>query len=277
MKKSSLWLCAVSFCMLTAVSVAEELPAFSQSTQIVVVTTTDWKSSQATLQRYERARAGKRWKAVGEPFTVVVGKTGLGWGSGLIAVDKRFRNTDDPVKKEGDGKAPAGVFRLSKAFGYAPQEKAGWKMPYVNLTSSIQCVDDTSSRFYNTLVDTTKISPDWGSHENEQMRRSDDLYRWGVLVDHNVNPPVPGHGSCIFMHIWRGPGQPTVGCTAMPKEQLESLLGWLDPARNPLLVQLPAAEYQKLRKHWHLPQLAHSARLNGSTMQHGAAAANGKP
>src|SRR5690242_8279181 len=87
MKKSSLWLCAVSFCMLTAVSVAEELPAFSQSTQIVVVTTTDWKSSQATLQRYERATAGKRWKAVGEPFTVVVGKTGLGWGSGLIAVD----------------------------------------------------------------------------------------------------------------------------------------------------------------------------------------------
>ena len=52
-------------------------------------------------------------------------------------------------------------------------------MPYLPLTSSIQCVDDTDSKFYNTLVDTSKISPDWGQHENEKMRRPDDLYRLG--------------------------------------------------------------------------------------------------
>jgi hypothetical protein len=63
----------------------------------------------------------------------------------------------------------------------------------------------------------------------------------------------------------------------MPQEQLESLLGWLDPTRNPLLVQLPEAEYQKLRKHWQLPQLTHGASPNGSTMQHGAKSTNGKP
>lgn len=277
MNKSRLLLSAITICMLIALARAKELPAFSHSTQMVVVTTADWNSPQATLQRYERARPGNEWQPVGEPFTVMVGKTGLGWGSGFLTVGGQYRNADDPVKKEGDGKAPAGVFRLSKAFGYAPQEQPGWKMPYVNLTPSIQCVDDTDSKFYNTLVDTTKISPDWGSHENEQMRRSDDLYRWGILVDHNANPPAPGKGSCIFMHIWRGPGQPTVGCTAMPQEQLESLLGWLDPARNPLLVQLPEAEYQRLRKHWHLPQLTHAASPNGSTMQHGAKVTNGKP
>jgi len=277
MNKSRLLLSAITICVLIAPARAKELPAFSSSTEIVVVTTSDWNSPQATLQRYEREQPGTDWKAVGEPFTVMVGKTGLGWGSGLIAVGGRYRKADDPVKKEGDGKAPAGVFRLSKAFGYAPQEEPGWKMPYVNLTQFIQCVDDTDSKFYNTLVDTTKISPDWGSHENEQMRRQDDLYRWGILVDHNADPPAPGKGSCIFMHIWRGPGQPTVGCTAMPQEQLESLLGWLDPARNPLLVQLPEAEYQRLRKHWHLPQLTHAASPNGSTMQHGAKATNGKP
>ncbi|HEU5415437.1 MAG TPA: hypothetical protein VFW31_16845, partial [Candidatus Angelobacter sp.] len=137
---------------------AKELPAFSHSTEMVVVTTADWNAPSGTLQRYERESPGNRWKAVGDPISVMVGKTGLGWGSGLVKISASFAK-NHPVKKEGDGKAPAGVFRLSKAFGYAPEEKPGWKMPYMPLTSSIQCVDDTDSKFYNTLVDTSKISP----------------------------------------------------------------------------------------------------------------------
>ena len=111
-------------------------------------------------------------------------------------------------------------------------------------------------------MDTSTISPDWGNHENEMMRRSDDLYRWGILVDHNANPPVPGGGSCIFMHIWKGPAQPTVGCTAMPQADMELLLGWLDPDRKPLLVQLPAPQYQKMRRHWNFPAMDSAARNN---------------
>lgn len=260
----------IELCLLVLNASAKELPAFSHSTEMVVVTTSDWNASSGTLQRYERESPGKPWKAVGEPISVMVGKTGLGWGIGLLKINKSIRASADPIKKEGDGKAPAGVFRLSKAFGYAPKEQPGWKMPYLPLTSSIQCVDDPDSRFYNTLVDASRISPDWGTHENEQMRRSDDLYRWGILVDHNTDPAVAGNGSCIFMHIWRGPGQPTVGCTAMPQNDLETLIGWLDPDRKPLLVQLPAAQYQKLKKHWRLPSLSSAASGKGSTMQGGA-------
>jgi D-alanyl-D-alanine dipeptidase len=257
---------------------AKEPDAFASSMQMVVVTTPDWSSPQAVLQRFERERRGKRWKAAGGLITVVVGKTGLAWGSGVLPIEVRVRSATDPLKKEGDGKAPAGVFRLSKIFGYALQERPGWKMPYLNLTSSIQCVDDTDSKFYNQLVDASRISPDWGSHENEKMLRSDDLYRWGVIVEHNTNPALPGKGSCIFMHIWRGPGQPTVGCTAMPQADLEALLGWLDAARKPLLVQMPETQYIKLRKYWHLPALSHTASAKGSTMQPKAkSAANDKP
>ena len=270
MKISLHCLFAIAVCLAVRPVQAKELPAFASSTEMVVVTTSDWNSPQGTLQRYERKSPGNTWKAVGEPITVVVGKNGLGWGSGLLTVDPPLRAPSDPVKKEGDGKAPAGVFRLSKAFGYAPQEQPGWKMPYVSLTPSIECVDDTNSKFYNTLVDTTAISPDWGSHQNEKMLRPDDLYRWGILVDHNTNPATPGGGSCIFMHIWRGPGQPTVGCTAMPQADLESLLGWLDPDRKPLLVQLPAEQYRALRHRWHLPELSAQQSGKGSTMQDGA-------
>ena len=220
------------------------------STQALVVTTSDWSAVEGKLQRFERSDAHKKWKAVGEPVTVVVGKNGLGWGTGVVPVDPQ---AGGPIKKEGDGKAPAGVFRLSTAFGYAPQEQPGWTMPYVSLTPTVECVDDTASKFYNRILDRSSVNPDW--HSSEQMRRNDELYRWGIVVDHNANPNTPGGGSCIFMHIWRGPGQGTVGCTAMPQEKLEAVLGWLDPKKNPRLVQLPAAEYEKLRERWKLPKI----------------------
>jgi hypothetical protein len=232
--------------------------AIAPSTQMVVVITSDWNAVEGRLQRFERANPRKKWKPVGEPAAVVVGKNGLGWGSGLIAVDdSKILAASDPVKKEGDGRAPAGIFALSKAFGYAPQPLRGWKMPYVNLTTSVECVDDTTSKFYNRVLDRATVAPDWNS--SEHMLRSDELYRWGIVVDHNANPPQPGGGSCIFLHIWRGAGQGTVGCTAMPQQQLESVLAWLDPERRPLLVQMPTAQYERLRKHWKLPDLKVSA------------------
>jgi D-alanyl-D-alanine dipeptidase len=87
------------------------------------------------------------------------------------------------------------------------------------------------------------------------MLRPDGLYRWGLVVDHNAEPVIAGGGSCIFMHIWLGPDMGTTGCTAMAQEQLESVLARLDPARRPLLVQLPRPQYKKLKRHWKLPGL----------------------
>ena len=231
---------------------AGESNPLHSSTQLLVVTTAEWNDVQGTMQRYERSHSGGKWRAVGTAIAVVVGKNGLGWGSGVDLNDMDdLRRPGDPVKREGDGKAPAGVFRLGSAFGYANQELPGWKMPYISLTPSIECVDDTSSKSYNRVVDGGAVSRDWKSAEH--MRRDDELYRWGVVVDHNADPPRAGEGSCIFLHIWRGPAQGTVGCTAMPREQLESVLAWLNPARKPLLVQAPASQYKRLRQRLHLP------------------------
>jgi L,D-peptidoglycan transpeptidase YkuD (ErfK/YbiS/YcfS/YnhG family) len=180
-----------------------------------------------------------------------VGRTGLAWGDGLHPDP----GIEGPRKREGDGKAPAGVYRLSSAFGYAPAAEAGWiRMPYVQSDASIECVDDSRSRHYNRLVDRdTVAAPYWTSHE--EMRRADELYRLGVWVDHNTDPAVPGGGSCIFLHIWRSPGVPTVGCTAMDAGDLAALLRWLDPRARPVLVQAPRAEYGRLRSALSLPPL----------------------
>jgi D-alanyl-D-alanine dipeptidase len=216
--------------------------------QAVVSLTEDWDSTGAVLQRYERSSARQPWRAVGPPIHAAVGRTGLAWGKGIPV-----SHGPGPEKREGDGKAPAGIFHLGPAFGYAPPDSVPWiRLPYVESRASVKCVDDASSSRYNRLVDAdTVASADWNSHE--EMRLPSDVYRLGVWVSHNDAPPEAGQGSCIFLHIWRGPGVPTVGCTAMDGGDIEALLRWLDPRARPVLVQSPRAAYEPLRRALGLP------------------------
>jgi D-alanyl-D-alanine dipeptidase len=243
---------SILFCLLSFVgwSTAARGQA-AGSTQLVVVTTSDWNAVEGRLQRYERAVVQEPWHPVGDPIAIVVGKNGLGWGIGVVADGPDVAS--GPVKKEGDGKAPAGIFALGTAFGYAPQPLPGLKMPYLSLSPSIECVDDVASKHYNRIVDHSVVAPDWNS--SEHMRDTGESYRWGIVVDHNGNPPKPRAGSCIFLHIWRSQDQGTVGCTAMSQVHLETMLTWLDPARKPLLVQLPEPAYAQLISRWMLPKL----------------------
>jgi L,D-peptidoglycan transpeptidase YkuD (ErfK/YbiS/YcfS/YnhG family) len=208
------------------------------SLQLIVVTTPDWDTVAGTLQRYGRREPGGPWNSVGGPVVIVVGKNG----------------TLDPVKKEGDGKSPAGVFGFGTAFGEAARAPSGWNLPYTPLTPTVECVDDIHSRSYNRIVDRDTITPDWDS--SEHMLSVGQAYRWGAVIDYNSNPTLPSAGSCVFMHIWSGRRKGTAGCTAMPEMELEPILAWLDPSRAPVLVQLPRVQYERLRKGWHLPALA---------------------
>jgi L,D-peptidoglycan transpeptidase YkuD (ErfK/YbiS/YcfS/YnhG family) len=249
--------CALS----TAQPRAPQSDAFAGSTQLIAVTAPDWSSVEGRLQRFERATVQEAWRPVGDPIPIVLGRNGLGWGIGVIATEgSNIRAADEPIKKEGDGKSPAGVFDLGTAFGYAAQPLPGMKLPYLSLTPSIECVDDIQSKHYNQVLDRSSIVPDWNS--SEHMRDAGEAYRWGIVVDHNgtavdrnSKPPVPGGGSCVFLHIWHSRDQGTSGCTAMAPANLETLLTWLEPARKPLLVQLPESTYERLIHRWRLPKL----------------------
>lgn len=222
------------------------------STQLIVVTTQSWNAVEGELERFERAGPDGSWKAIGKPIEIVVGRNGMGWGAGVISTEELSMGTGEPVKREGDGKSPAGVFRVGPGFGYAAKAPAGWKLPYTRLTPSVECVDDSSSRFYNRIVDRTSVTPDW--HSSEHMAEAGEAYRWGAVIAHNSRN-VPRAGSCVFLHIWAGADKGTSGCTAMAQDQLKPILAWIDPARDPLVVQLPAANYSNLRKQLHLPML----------------------
>jgi len=128
-------------------------------------------------------------------------------------------------------------------------------MPYRQIRSGTECVDDGDSAHYNRIVDSGSAAPrDWRS--SERMAEMASSYRWALFVRHNTPAPAAGAGSCIFVHVWSVELGGTPGCTGVAEEQTRALVEWLDPDKKPILVQLPEKEHLRLRARWGLPALA---------------------
>ncbi|MCZ8165729.1 L,D-transpeptidase family protein [Silanimonas sp.] len=217
--------------------------------QLVVVLTPNWDAPQGRLARFERD-AGGAWRPVGASFPVMVGRSGSAWGLGVHAPQ-----TDGPRKAEGDGRAPAGVFAIGPAFGYA--DSASTRLAYMPMQREHWCIDVPGSPDYNRIVDTREVGAKAIEGSTEPMRRDlhkdgDQRYRLGFVIEHNAMG-VDRAGSCIFAHLWKGPDVPTAGCTAMADADMATLLGWLDPAATPRFVLLPVQAYARLQAAWDLP------------------------
>lgn len=219
---------------------------FPESLQAFVVTTETQAAVQGKARLYQRASVRSKWKQVGDGFPVVVGRNGLGW-----SVDTAPEDVAD-LKREGDGRSPAGLFPLTFAFG-RPDNPGGVLLPYRKLGEYSECVDDAASSHYNKLVDRMRVGNfDWKS--SERMLEVGPEYDLGVFVAHNSYPVRPGDGSCIFLHVWKDASTGTAGCTAMGRGDLIRVLKWADPAKHPYLVQMTEADRKKYQKSWNLPK-----------------------
>src|SRR3990167_5449203 len=194
---------------------AEEIPVELSALpgdvrQAVVVETTG--EAAARVSGWEREETV--WRQVIEPVAAVIGKNGL---------------APSGEKREGDGRTPSGVFALRRAFGYDQEVPTG--LVYQRVTDRDFWIDAPGSLQYNQWVagDVPRVS-------HEVLRRRDNLYKYAVVIEYNANPVVPGMGSAIFLHVWRGAGQPTAGCVAMAEIDLLRLLQWLDARQNPVIL-----------------------------------------
>ena len=210
--------------------------------QLIVVTTDSWNKIEGKMSVYEYK--GSKWIPVLRDIPIVTGRSGMAWGKGLHKAELNRGK----LKKEGDGNSPAGIFNLSGLFGY---EDIRSDMNSLKVDDRTFCVDDSKSAYYNQIVKTDTVKKDWNSAET--MRMKSDAYKYGIFVDYNVKPSVPNMGSCIFMHIWSGSSKPTAGCTAMKEADILKLIDFLDKKKNPILVQAPRAEYEKLKRIYKLP------------------------
>jgi L,D-peptidoglycan transpeptidase YkuD (ErfK/YbiS/YcfS/YnhG family) len=219
-------------------------------TQLIVGLASGWNSMHGTLQLFERSR-GESWSARGNAFPVLFGKNGLAWGSGVAGQEEPGLR-----KKERDGRAPAGIFRIGKIYTYDAALPAGANYPFHQVTSADAWVDDVASANYNRFVsiDDPANPPPWFARQ--KMRHNDFAYRWLVEIRHNSDPPVPDAGSAIIFHIRRGEDRPTAGCTTMAQENLVHLIRWLRADRHPCYALLPRPEYERRLRDWSLPLLS---------------------
>ena len=122
------------------------------------------------------------------------------------------------AKREGDGATPTGTHRIVGML-YRPDRMvrpADWAVP---IGPSDLWSDDPVDEDYNLMV----RAPHGYGHE--KLRRADPLYDLILITDWNWPYAVPGRGSAIFVHAWRGPGQGTEGCVALSAQALH----WIAP------------------------------------------------
>lgn len=128
-------------------------------------------------------------------------------------------------KAEGDGATPAGCWPIRRllyradrlslpptAFAQAPVRE-----------DDVWC-DDPADPLYNTQISL----PYARSHE--RLWRDDEIYDCIVVLGYNDDPPVPGAGSAIFLHVARPDYAATEGCVALARSHLLAFLGRADPS-----------------------------------------------
>ena len=131
------------------------------------------------------------------------------------------------AKKEGDHASPLGAYRLRTVY-WRPDRVARpvTDLPTIPIRKGLGWCDAPGHPLYNRPV-RLPFAP---SHE--VMRREDRAYDVVVTLDHNADPPVPGAGSAVFIHLTKtleGPLSPTEGCVALRESVLRTLLSRCGP------------------------------------------------
>jgi len=122
-------------------------------------------------------------------------------------------------KREGDGASPAGAWPIRRVL-YRPDREPPpqTRLPVAALSPDDGWCDAPDDPNYNAPV--TLPYP----ASAEAMWREDGVYDLVVVLGHNDDPPVPGLGSAIFLHLARPDFSPTHGCVALAREDLLEVL-----------------------------------------------------
>jgi D-alanyl-D-alanine dipeptidase len=203
----------------------------AEARRLVLVTAASMNATAATLRLYQRDAPGRPWRAFSRPEPAVTGKAGVAWSPFFRALARR----GEPIKVDGDRRAPAGVYVIGRSFG----ADASTRRDYLRLTRDTVCVDDPASPAYNTIASRASIGP---RVHGERMSRV-SLYRRGLLVDYPTDARRRA-GSCIFIHVWRSPKTGTEGCVALPEPRVAALQEFAAPGA--VLAILPRSALARL-------------------------------
>lgn len=157
-----------------------------------------------------RARADGHITWNGHQVRCALGKAGV-----IAAADKR----------EGDGKSPVGVWPLREV-RYRPDVYPSGPvtaLPVCATAPDDGWCDAPGDPAYNRPVKLPYPA------SAERMWRDDFVYDLVLVLGHNEDPPVPGLGSAIFLHLARDGYPGTEGCVALARKDVEALLAAARP------------------------------------------------
>ncbi|HEY7857528.1 MAG TPA: L,D-transpeptidase family protein [Candidatus Nanopelagicales bacterium] len=190
--------------------------------ELVVVTTSGWRSTRGTLSLYVRAVGGPWRKTYSVPAR-------LG-ANGLVKAALRHQDTYT---------TPAGIFFITSGFGRLANP--GTKLAYHRLTSDDWWVEDRLSPYYNQMRRGSQggfALTTTGPRSSEHLAAMGTQYDYVAVIDFNRPHPVVGRGSGIFLHV-NGKGS-TAGCVSVPLTSMRAILRWLNPALRPIIVIGPS-------------------------------------
>ena len=199
--------------------------------RLILVSSQNMTATTGMARLFERASPQDAWQAVGAAEPVVLGRTGMAWGVGF----QHLALAGEPKKIEGDGRTPAGVYRIGASFGFAASPRPGYRQ----IADDTVCVDDPASPAYNTITSRGVV----GRKVHGENMRAVPRYRRGLAVDYPTDAKARG-GSCIFIHIKRASMAPTAGCVALPEARVAA---WQEfSAPGAVLATLPRTALGRL-------------------------------
>lgn len=210
------WLTAVFSVASAGSSNAQSCPEpLASARRLVLVTADGFNSPRASVATYARAVPQQVWRAVSPPEPAQVGRAGIAWSHFF----RRAARPGEPIKIEGDQRAPAGFFKIGQSFGLMASSRPG----YTRLTEGMTCISDVASPAYNTITNRSRVG--W-SVRGENMWRAAE-YKRGLFVDYPTDARARA-GSCIFIHVTLPGKSGTGGCVALPESRLAALQDFVE-------------------------------------------------
>ena len=129
------------------------------------------------------------------------------------------KNGSTKNKKEGDKKTPKGTFEIENLYFRKDRiEKPFTLLKCIPIKKNMGwCNDIHFPRKYNKLFKAEK------KIKHEKLTRKDYKYDLLIPIKYNFKKPVPGLGSCIFIHLTKD-YKPTAGCIALKEKDFLIML-----------------------------------------------------
>ena len=129
------------------------------------------------------------------------------------------KNGSTKSKKEGDKKSPKGTFEIENLYFRKDRiEKPLTLLKCVPIEKSMGwCNDIRFPRKYNKLFKIKKRV------EHEKLKSQAYKYDLLIPIKYNFKKPIPGLGSCIFIHLTKD-YKPTAGCIALKEKDFLIML-----------------------------------------------------